>query len=402
MTSSKRSILIVSAGVMQIPAILSAKELGLTVIGTDRNPEAAGFQYCDMAVTLDSKDVDGHVRFAVENAGKLNLKAAFAGSDCAITVAEVTHALGLPGIPPDVARRSNNKVLMKERWLRDGIPTPFGGEASTIAEAKSLLARTGFPAIVKAVDNAASRGSMRIDTSVQLPQALDNAKAASTTGTAIIEEYVVGEEQSVETLVWKGKHYHISVADRIFGYRPYHVETAHVDPSTLPSDTQERILAVVDAAARSLGVTFGPAKADMIWTRKGPMILEMPTRLSGGFHSQYTTPLSSGKSPIKAVMQIALGDDLDEALIRGDKTLTSVCAGIFPDGGVLKAIHGLDEARSIEGVEQIIVTKKPGDVIGPYHDNAQRVCWVIMVGRSKEHAFEIVKQAERAIRFEVE
>ena len=74
MTSSKRSILIVSAGVMQIPAILSAKELGLTVIGTDRNPEAAGFQYCDMAVTLDSKDVDGHVRFAVENAGKLNLE----------------------------------------------------------------------------------------------------------------------------------------------------------------------------------------------------------------------------------------------------------------------------------------------------------------------------------------
>ena len=52
---------------MQIPAILAAKELGLTVIGTDRNPEAAGFKHCDMAVTLDSKDVDGHVRFAVEN-----------------------------------------------------------------------------------------------------------------------------------------------------------------------------------------------------------------------------------------------------------------------------------------------------------------------------------------------
>ncbi len=399
--TQESSIIVVSAGIMQIPAIKIAKEMGLTVIATDRNPHAVGFEYCDHGIVIDSKDVDGHVRFALDNREKFNIRAAFAGSDCAITVAAITNSLGLPGIPLAVAQRSNNKVLMKERWLRDKIPTPFGAEVMTLDEAKAVLKRVGFPAIVKAVDNAASRGSMRIDTEKQLSQALENAKQASTTGTAIIEEYVVGDEQSVETIVWKGRHYHVSIADRMFGYHPYHIETAHIDPSVLPSEQQQRIFEVVDAAADSLGIDFGPAKADMIWTQKGPMILEMPARLSGGFHSQYTTPLSSGKKPIRAVMEIALGRDLNEAFIRGTHNLTSICAGIFPPKGRINAILGIEEARKIKGVEEIIITKSPGDYIEDYVDNAQRCCWVIVVGSSKQHAFDIFNAAKSLIRFEV-
>lgn len=399
--NKKCAIIVVSAGIMQIPAIKTAKEMGLTVIATDRNPNAVGFEYCDYGIAIDSKDVGGHVRFALENREKFNIQAAFSGSDCAITVAGITDALGLPGIPSDVARRSNNKALMKERWLRDKIPTPFGCEVNTINEAQAALKHVGFPAIVKAVDNAASRGSMRIDSEEQLPQALENAKNASSTGSAIVEEYVVGNEQSVETIVWKGRHYHVSIADRMFGYHPYHIETAHVDPSVLPVTQQQRIFQVVDAAADSLGIDFGPAKADMIWTAKGPMILEMPARLSGGFHSQYTTPLSAGKNPIRAVMDISLGRELDEAYINGTSNLTSICAGIFPPQGRLKAISGVEEAKKIDGVKEIIITKAPGDIVDAYVDNARRFCWVIVVGHSKQHAFEVFEAAKSLIRFEV-
>jgi len=399
--AKKSAIIVVSAGIMQIPALKVAKDMGLTVIATDRNPDAIGFQYCDHAVTLDSKDAEGHAKFALENREKLNIKAAFAGSDCAITVSAITNALGLSGIPMDVAKRSNNKALMKERWIRDKVPTPYGAEVTTIKEAQAILKHIGFPAIVKAVDNAASRGSMKIDSEGQLQQAIENAKAASTTGTAIIEEYIVGNEQSVESIVWQGRHYPVSIADRIFGYHPYHIETAHVDPSTLPSEQKKRIYEVADAAADSLGIDFGPAKADMIWTAKGPMILEMPARLSGGFHSQYTTPLSSGKNPIRAVMEIALGRDLDETLIRGTQSLTSICAGIFPPKGQLKSIFGVEDALRIDGVEEVIITKYPEDDIEDYIDNARRFCWVIVVASSKKRAFEIFEMAKNSIQFEV-
>ena len=166
--NAKEGILIVSAGMMQIPAIRTANSLGLYVIASDRNPDAPGFAYCDERVVIDSKDIDGHVSFALENRARLNIRAAFAGSDVAITVAAVTNALGLPGIPLEVAQRSNNKSLMKERWLRDKIPTPYGAEVQTLDEARQVLRHVGLPAIVKAVDNAASRGSMKIQAEEEL------------------------------------------------------------------------------------------------------------------------------------------------------------------------------------------------------------------------------------------
>lgn len=398
----QEGIIIVSGGLMQIPAVLTAKKLGLFTIATDGNPHAAAFKHADLGVPIDTRDIAATVKFALENKERYNIKAAFAGADVPVEVANIAKALGLPGIPVEVAERSHSKALMKERWLRDGIPTPKAIEVGTLKEAQLALKEIGLPAMVKAIDNAASRGSKKIVSENELSGALENAKAASTTSRALIEQYITGTEQSVETIIWNGRHYHCGMADRQFGYHPYHIETAHVDPSELPEETQRRIYEVVDAAADSLGINFGPAKADMMLTDKGPIIIEMPARLSGGFHSQYTTPLSTGRDPIRAVMEISLGRKLDESLITPSQSNVAVCSGIFPPPGRLKAVHGVDAARQIQGVEQILITKKPGDVIEPLIDNGKRVCWIITVGGSRQEAQNIFAQVKQTIRFEVE
>ena len=129
---SDKSIIIVSAGIMQIPAIIKAKNLGYHVIATDKNPNAAGFQYCDYPVLIDSKDISGHLDFVQKYKRVFNICGAFAASDVAVTVAAMTNELGLPGISNDVAQRSHNKALMKSKWLEDGIPTPFGVQIKSI------------------------------------------------------------------------------------------------------------------------------------------------------------------------------------------------------------------------------------------------------------------------------
>ena len=397
----KKSILIVSGGIMQVPAIITAKSMNLNVIVTDKDKNAVGFDYCDEKEVIDSKDVRSHIAFAKKNVERLNICGVFAGSDVAVTVAAIANELGLPSIKNEVAYRSNNKSAMKERWMKDKIPTPVGYEVDNLSEARKILKNIGFPAIVKAVDNAASRGSKKIETFDQLPSALENAIKASKTGTAIIEEYVFGPEQSVETIIFNGKNYHVGVADREFGYHPYHIETSHTDPSQLSNETQKYIYEVVDRAAESLGIDFGPAKADMIYTKKGPMILEMPARLSGGFHSQYTTPLSSGQNPIKAVMQISVGESLDERYLIPNRNNVSVCAGIFPPKGKIVDITGLEEAKKIPGIEHIIITKKIGDFVHNYIDNACRLCWVIAVDENVQKVNDIIRQAKSLIKFQI-
>lgn len=394
----KDGIIILGAGVMQIPAIKKAKDMGLFVIATDKNAKAEGFRYADLSVTLDIKDAAAHVEFALKNREKYNIKGVFAGADVAITAASVSAALGLPGIPVEVAERSNNKWLMKQRWLADGIATPYAEEVTTLSQAKAVVKKLGLPCMVKAIDNAASRGSRRIDTEAELPEALMDAKDHSTTGTALIEEYVEGTEQSVELIVHNGIHHRFGIVDRHFGFQPFPIEVGHTNPSRLTHETQESLYSLVTDAANSLGIGFGPYKADTILTKKGPMILELPARLSGGFHSQYTTPLSTGLEPQIAAMALAVGSKIPESAVTRTKDRVTVCKAVFPEPGIITSITGVDEARSLYGVDEVFLMVRPGDAIPEYKNCGHRVCYIIAGGTSFEEAGENWERAAAAVK----
>lgn len=383
---------------MQIPAIKTAKDMGFQVIASDRDPNAEGFRFVDHPLVIDTKDVKSHVEFAKANKLKLNIIGAFAGADVAVTVAAITNALGLPGIPLQVAIASNNKAIMKKKWLADKVSTPLSIEVKDIKDAKTALERTGLPAMVKAIDSAASRGSKKIISESELEDALEDAKKHSSTNTAIIEEFVEGNEYSVETIVYKGNHYHFGIVDRHFGFAPYAIEIGHTNPTNLPSDIQEQMYNIVKKAATSLGIEFGPAKADMILTKKGPMILEMTSRLSGGWHSQYTTPLATGLDPIRVALNLATGGKIKKEDTIPRYNRVSMCKAIFPKPGQIIKIDGVDEAKRIKGVAQVILVVKEGDIIPPYKNCAHRVCYIITVADTREAAEKSWVKASETIR----
>jgi phosphoribosylaminoimidazole carboxylase (NCAIR synthetase) len=60
------TVFILGAGVMQIPAIRAAKEMGWTVVAADANPEAPGTKLADRFLAVDLKDAEGLVAAARE------------------------------------------------------------------------------------------------------------------------------------------------------------------------------------------------------------------------------------------------------------------------------------------------------------------------------------------------
>ncbi|MBU0899639.1 dehydrogenase, partial [bacterium] len=62
-----KTIMIIGGGVMQIPAIFVAKEMGLTVMVTDYNPNAYGLSLADIPLVMSTKDIEGSVRMAKES-----------------------------------------------------------------------------------------------------------------------------------------------------------------------------------------------------------------------------------------------------------------------------------------------------------------------------------------------
>ena len=57
----------------------------------------------------------------------------------------------------------------------------------------------------------------------------------------IIEEFIGGVEVSVETISWKGKHYILSITDKVTTNAPFFVELEHHQPSNLTIEIQNRI-----------------------------------------------------------------------------------------------------------------------------------------------------------------
>lgn len=391
----KKGILILAAGPMQIPAVITARELGLFVIAADRNPQAPGLQLADLGLPFDVVKYAALADWADAHKREYNIAAVFAGADVAVTAAVINQRLGLPGIPLAVADASHNKARMKQCWLRDGVPTPACEEVAAPSEARKVARKYGYPVMVKAVDNSASRGTKVVRSENELDPAVESAMSYSTTDSCLVEQFVVGEELSVETIMHNGEQCRAGVVDRHYGFFPFPIEVGHTNPSHLTPEIQDSIYQVVDDAARSLGIIHGPAKADMILTKQGPMILEMPARLSGGFHSQYTTPLATGMNPIRAVMRQSLGDDrfYDDLIPTQNKF--ALCHAIFPPPGKIYRIVGYEEAQALDGVKHIFLFKQTGDIIEPYQNCADRPCYVVIQGDTREkmwHSFDAVKR----------
>jgi biotin carboxylase len=394
------TLLLVAAGLLQVPAITIAKEMGLRVVATDRSPDAAAFPLVDEAVVLDTKDVEGHVALARSLAQRGDLVAVYTeGADVEVTVARAAEAVGLPGCNPRAAEICSNKSEFRRVSAEAGLPGPRFQEVQTLAEAQLALRDVGFPAIVKAVDNSASRGATKIEEEEALADALEEALHFSGTGTALIEQCLQGPEQSVETIVDQaGRQHRCNIVDRPFAFDPFPIELGHDNPTRLSDSEQEQLFELVEAHTRAVGIALGAAKADTMWTAQGPVVIEMTARLSGGFHSQYTSPLAHGTNDIKATLDLALGRDLDLADVTPRWSRFSVCRSLFPEPGAITEIDGIEEALELPGVEHVLFRMGVGEVIRPYRHCADRAGFVITCADDREQAEEAAAQAQQLIK----
>lgn len=397
MPQTQDTLIVLGAGMLQVPVITEAKRLGYRVAATDRNPEAIAFPLADIKLVVSTKDISASVEAARELAQREHVVGVLACAiDVEVTQAAMTHAFGLPGVSREAAYVCNNKVKMRERFEQAGIPGPRYRHVMSVADIRAFIDEVGLPVIIKAIDNSGSRGARKIATPgdlAVLDQALAEAQENSTDRTALVEEFLVGEEQSVETIVDDGTIYRCNIVDRPFVRDPFLIELGHINPTHLSPAEQEALYAMVERGTRALGITIGAAKADTIWTKRGPLIIEMTARLSGGFHSSYTSPLAYGTNDIKAVIDLAVGKHVDPVDVTPKVHRTAVCQSVFPKPGRVVAIRGLEETEALPGVAKVVMLVKEGDVIEPYENCVRRVCYMIASADERAEAFATIKRA---------
>ncbi len=377
--------MIIGGGLLQLPVINTAKRMGLQVIVTDYNPNAIGMKDADIPLVMSTKDIEGSVRAARAQNEITPISAVLTvGTDASMAVAAVANALKLPGIKFDDAEAATNKIKMRMRFKEHGVPSPDFLPVWSLSDAKKACKVIKFPVVIKPSDNMGARGVSRINNMNELKEAFEFAKSASPSGELILEEMMEGPELSIDAIIYNGDVTFTGIADRIIKYPPFFVEIGHNMPSAMPDSVIESACDVMKQGIKALGLTLGAAKGDIKITPQGPMIGELAGRLSGGFMSAYTYPLSTGVDLMKAAIEVALGQEpgnLEPVLSK-----VSIERSIISPTGYVKKISGLEEALKVPGIKEIFIDVKVGDKISPPRSNVEKTGHIIAAADTLDEA----------------
>ncbi|HUT66170.1 MAG TPA: alpha-hydroxy-acid oxidizing protein [Spirochaetota bacterium] len=383
--NSEKTIMIIGAGILQAPAIKTAREMGLLTLVTDLNRNAYGMRFADFPIVMSTRDVDGTVRVAKEFSKKRSINGVITvGTDASLTVAAVQHALDLPGNRIDVAEATTNKIKMRKRLAENRTPQPEFYSCWSYDDVVDSSKRLGFPFVIKPADNMGARGVMRVNKPEVVRFAYERAKNASPRGEIITESFMDGPELSIDALVWEEEIHITGIADRIIEFPPYFVETGHIMPTSLPEPQVEDAIKVFRRGVLALGIETGAAKGDIKITSDGAKVGEIASRLSGGFMSAYTYPYSTGVNLIRAAINIAMGQppgDLTETHHR-----VAVERAIIPGSGTVREIKGITESLSLENVKNVFVTCEKGDTVHIPTNNVEKCGNIIAVAETREEA----------------
>lgn len=302
----KKKIAVIGANSFQNPLILRAKELGYEThvfawkCG-DIGEKNADFFY---PVSITEKDT------ILAKCREIQIDAitTVASDLAAVTVNYIAGKMHLPGNSMSCTLKSTNKYMMRQAFRENQIPTP---RFEVFAEKDSMdrLADMQYPIIVKPTDRSGSRAIYKVETKEQLLPAIELAINSSFEKKAIVEEYIPGQEFSMEGITWNGEHYFLCATRKATTGAPHFIETGHMQPAGITAKTEEKIKVILGKALTALEITNSATHSEFKITPDGEIrIIEIGARMGGDCIGSDLVQISTGYDFLKMVIDVAMGE----------------------------------------------------------------------------------------------
>jgi biotin carboxylase len=328
-------------------------------------------------VSLDYRHPDRAAERIAELAGSRPIAGVVPADDgTAVIAALACERLGLPHNPPAAARRAANKLLQREALAAAGVPVP-GFALHALADGSDRAAAASpYPCVLKPLGLSASRGVIRADDPASFAAAFRRIEALLRRTRAerkpqegprdaiLVERFVPGAEVALEGVLRGGRLEVLALFDKpdpLDG--PFFEETLYVTPSRHPAALQREIADTVARGAAALGLAEGPVHAELrLPPADGPVVLEIAARSIGGLCAR-TLRFGAGVSLEEVIVAHAVG--LPAASLAREALAAGVMMLPIPRAGILKRVSGLDAARAVRGVEDVVVTIPEGREVEP-------------------------------------
>ncbi len=398
-------LLIIGGGIDQLPAYECAHKLGIQTVAIDWNADAPAFKIAHQSYAVSTKDIEAVVNVAKKVKGSIGLDGVMTiGSEVSPTVAAVADALGLPGVNSQVALLTTNKCERAERFLQAGVLFP----QFAILESDKPQTCVPYPVVIKPSDNSASRGVRIIENDEELTMAFSEAKSLASDQQVIIEEFIPGDQISIEGVVVDGTLHVTAIADRNYSrndyFYPLMVEDGGEMPTKHSDSVTDRMCTAFATAVSSLEISTGPTKGDLIIAEDGRVyVIEVTSRLSGGGFCSRVVPRVNGINIVETTIQLALGLSVDLAALK-PKFSKGMCHRYhFHQAGKITNIRGLEKAKKMPGVVELVINQafEVGQSLEPV-TYANRLFYIITIADDRDTAITLAEDAMNSVVIEVE
>ncbi len=386
--------LVLCGGIPQAELLRQLKARGITTILADMNEKVSARKYADVFYPISTFDVEGLKEVALKE--NVDFIITVCADQVLEVVARISEELGLPCyIDHKTAVDVSNKAYMKKKFVEAGVPTSKHVIMKTLD--KNMLEGLEYPLIVKPVDSYSSRGVRKVASYEDLVPAFEEAVKISRTDTAVVEEFVEGEEITVDVYVEDGVAHVLgaSVSDKISGNDKFVINrTRH------PALTNEKIKNDIADTAQKIATAFGlensPMLIQLISDGNRISVLEFCARTGGGIKFRLIKKFSDF-DVVSAVIDLTLGEKphVDASKHRD---VFIVNEFIYCNRGVFDHLEGFEELLNEGVITEYYPMKQQGMEIKTIASSGDRGASFTIESNSLEDIKRKHKQARERIK----
>ena len=275
----KKNVLILGAGIYQVPLIKKAKELGHKVIVTSIPGHYPGFRYADRVYYEDTT----HSEKILKISEKEHIDAICTlGTDVAIrTIGYVCDQMNLTGVSANSAILATDKRLMKEAFEKEGVNTPKFRTIHSLKEAYQVFEELDKPVVFKSVDRSGSKGVSKVDAQHEIENAYRYAMENTYKEYILVEEFIDGKIIGAEAAVVNGKMTFLLPNGDILYPARVNIPVGHFTPSPTARHVQKKIEDQLNSAVTALQLDNCAINADLIVKDEKVYVIEIGARGGG-------------------------------------------------------------------------------------------------------------------------
>ena len=385
------AVLVFGCGELQRSIIQRDKLKGLFTIGIDPCADAVYKDEVDAFEIVGGQDFEGTCAM-VEKYG-VNAIVTAATDKPLVMMARVAEKYGFPFYSVETAHWSTDKYQMKQRFMEGGVPCAKGRLVKSVEE----IADFEYPVIIKPRDNSGSRGVKLCRSRMELQESLEEALLYSHFDTVLVEEYIEGQEYSIEGLHYEGNSEVIQFTEKKTTEFPYNVELGHKQPANLTDAQKDAIRDLISKIAQCMHFKNCPSHTELKINEHGIFIIETSPRLGGDYITSTLVPLSTGINMEDKLLNIALGEKVDTQTGQLEKA-SGVCFLNLHCGKVAAIDDSIKEVAFWPAVKEFSTLLKVGDEIHPITSSLNRYGQFIVQAENRKMVDDLIFEYENRIK----